>query len=916
MAVGPKEVVIKPAGVVTDPNPHSAAPAGAMRLASNCVLERDGLLEPRPMFTPVSGQLSLARAMIPFDDDILVTYISGTFWQGSGQRVDELDTFTNSPINVAWNNYRIRGAQARKNLYLTTRDGVRKLTSRTNTRAEFAGAPTPTYLVVLTSAVGAAVEPGNSVAYRAVTRRVDANGVEVTSQPTIRLVATNSSGGARNITVRLYLHRSARLGDTIDLYRSRGFLGTPDDELYLAGDTVVESGDLSNGYIDVVDVIPDNQLGRALYTNPSLGGILVANNRPPAANDIALFRGSLFFADVVGPQRIAISFPEVSVASAGEIGEHSTTGDYTNGSNVITNVASTAAARVGQTVYVGLDAAPGTFAGTANTPVVITAVTSNTITLSQNYTGTTAAAAPLVFSDSIRVGSVTVPAYNAAAFLRGMSGHADVYRRTLPHPDFVAYIADGDDVSGDSPRRTVVIEQRARGPLPDVSSSMVWASNGTLYSPPLPLPPDSPTSFTPAGLPMNEDIRRNGLVWSKQDQPEHVPEVNSVRVGSEREPILRIVPIRDALIIFKADGIWRLTGMGPDSGWRIDPLDIGTILLVPDTAQVLGQAVYAWTNRGVVRVTESDVTQVSTQYIGAELIEKERAAAPFVRDGSAGFAIAVEDRNSYILGLPENPTDAATERLWIWNTKTLAWTTWELEWRHGIWDPGATRIVGITSQGGEGGEGWEGSSALRVESPDDVPVQSVVDGVIIRVPVTEDELVYPAGIFGVSAVVGDRIEIGPESMTVVGVEVVEGDPIYIVDIDLAATFPSIDDVIENVEISVYRPITCAIEFVTKTAKQPGVGKHWRDGTWLFERLGGGSNPVAQYSDGNEGGITSQALTVPFTGEDTPPAALRSSVPRAHARSPHLFPRLTIRGLYWACSGVVLSYTPASSRNRR
>ncbi|MGA0355139.1 MAG: hypothetical protein ACO3OC_07660, partial [Ilumatobacteraceae bacterium] len=44
------DLTLRAAGLYTDPNPHSDAPVGALRIADNVVIRRAGVLEPRPGF--------------------------------------------------------------------------------------------------------------------------------------------------------------------------------------------------------------------------------------------------------------------------------------------------------------------------------------------------------------------------------------------------------------------------------------------------------------------------------------------------------------------------------------------------------------------------------------------------------------------------------------------------------------------------------------------------------------------------------------------------------------------------------------------------------------------------------------------------------------------------------------------------
>ena len=72
----------------------------------------------------------------------------------------------------------------------------------------------------------------------------------------------------------------------------------PGDEMKLVYEANPSSSDISNGYISVQDITPDDFRGTNLYTNPNSGeGILQSNDPPPLCKDIALYKGYTFYAN-------------------------------------------------------------------------------------------------------------------------------------------------------------------------------------------------------------------------------------------------------------------------------------------------------------------------------------------------------------------------------------------------------------------------------------------------------------------------------------------------------------------------------------------------------------------------------------------------------------------------------------------
>lgn len=72
----------------------------------------------------------------------------------------------------------------------------------------------------------------------------------------------------------------------------------PSDELQQVYEAYLTSSDISAGFVEVVDITPDQFRGANLYTNAATGeGILKSNDLPPFALDIARFKNVVFYAN-------------------------------------------------------------------------------------------------------------------------------------------------------------------------------------------------------------------------------------------------------------------------------------------------------------------------------------------------------------------------------------------------------------------------------------------------------------------------------------------------------------------------------------------------------------------------------------------------------------------------------------------
>ena len=97
----------------------------------------------------------------------------------------------------------------------------------------------------------------------------------------------------------------------------------PGDDMNLVIDVNITSAELSAKEVSVTDITPDSlrAQGLLLYTNPNSGdGILQANDRPPIATDVELFRNHLFYSNTKSPHRKTVKLLSVSAFVSGTSG--------------------------------------------------------------------------------------------------------------------------------------------------------------------------------------------------------------------------------------------------------------------------------------------------------------------------------------------------------------------------------------------------------------------------------------------------------------------------------------------------------------------------------------------------------------------------------------------------------------------
>jgi len=113
-----------------------------------------------------------------------------------------------------------------------------------------------------------------------------------------------------------------------------------------------------------------------------------------------------------------------------------------------------------------------------------------------------------------------------------------------------------------------------------------------------------------ANVSQNE-VKKHRIYYSKYQQPEAVPILNYLDIGAADKEILRIFPLKNSLLVFKEDGLYRISGEGIP--FVVDLFDSSCLLIAPDSVAVSNNFVYCWTKQGISMVSETGVVTVSRQ---------------------------------------------------------------------------------------------------------------------------------------------------------------------------------------------------------------------------------------------------------------------------------------------------------------
>jgi len=336
-------------GLHTYASELSGVPMGALSVADDVNISRVNIVEPRRGFDFLGYDPSAEVKKLFFYNSGLFAHYGTTFgynnsgWTSKGTLA--------APTNAT----SVRSAAVSNNLYLTNSDGIYKLDSLSNS-LYMAGIPKGTMIESngsLTTS-GTAVLTSNSVAYRYVVARKDANNNVVTGGVSSRYSVTAGASGPYDVPLKVYIPTGLTANEHyIQVYRTANTTGTPNDEMQICYEQMVSSTHISNGYFTFTDIVPDELLGASLYTSPSQQGIVNDNAQPPLACDIAEFKNHLFFADVTGKYRYSVTL----IACGGSYGlANNQTFTITRGATTETYTAKTTGSVVGSK-YFNLDTA-------------------------------------------------------------------------------------------------------------------------------------------------------------------------------------------------------------------------------------------------------------------------------------------------------------------------------------------------------------------------------------------------------------------------------------------------------------------------------------------------------------------------------------------------------------------------------
>lgn len=821
-----QKLLLKNSGLQTNANQLSAVSEGALTLANNIVIDKDEVAESRRGYkrqanaigdsaarfdriTGYQGQIVARRS----DNDTL-NYYNGSAWTAYSGTYSHLDS----------DYARMYFLQTSGNLYFTTSAGV-KVIDQISGPVYSTGMPKGLDGEATTSGGSGFMANNTQRAYRIVWGSRDVNNNLYLSAPSQRIIVANTSGGARDVSLTFTIPAGISTADFFQVYRSKASATSsdePNDELQLVYEANPTAGEITAKSVTFTDVTPDSLMGAFLYTNASQEGLQEANDEPPLAVDIALFKNYVFYGNVKSKHRLQIKL----LAIGGSAG-------ISNGDDI----------EIDGIVYTG-DA-------------------TEDVSLAQFE----------IFTGGSAAQNIADTARSLVKVINQHTSNTTVY---------AYYVSEYQDLPG----QILLVDRDLTGGqfTVSVSVSTAWDIG--------------------AGTSSNDEYQ-NGLMWSKESQPEAVPTAHIAFVGSKNYPIRRVVALRDSVFILKTDGVYRLTGSG--GNWSIDPLDTSTKIIAPDSASVVNNQIFCLADQGIVTISDIGV-QVISRPIEDLIIQLQSESYSKLK--TLSYGVSYETDRKYILHTITRAADTYCTKSFVYNTFTQAWTVWTKASQHSFYN--------------------EADDKLYICSPDSKYILEERKN-LDETDFADEEVDG----YTISSSSGTTVTMNTVTGLEVGFLLYQDSSNYsiILSIDTGANTVVVADSISWTvgAITVLRNIKCELEYSNQHFQNAGVMKHFQEVALLFRDvnftvgvcsfytdLSGGYSTTnfAGYASGAAWG--SGAWGSGAWGSLQRPKPVRVTVPREKSRGSLVSLKLTMANAFskWSINGVSFQYDWVSERVTR
>jgi hypothetical protein len=621
----PETVEVDFKGLYDYPNQFSpqSLPNGALTAATNAVLERPGVIDSRRGFGVYGNTTGTPSQGLTF-----TTYNSGRLIHCDDNRIyvdnnaGQFAALTSTQFNVpgSYAGSRIRFQEQNGNLYFNANAGIFKIQAL-NSAPILAGGPQAlggSVVSVSTAANNGPLPASSSVGYRALWEYFDQNNNLIRGVPSTPVIANNASAtNSAQVTLAFTVPTTVDTTWTFRVYRSNYGQNPapPDDNCQLVYSVTPNAAQISARTISFTDNVADLQRGETIYTTTQ--GVSQAEYRPPIAQDLALYKGSMFYGNCKTYQQLLIK-----LQTDGVLQPNDNLSFWQGASKLFTIIGA-----------LSEDAANGKF---------------------KIFTGNTS---------QVNIDGTAQSICNVINYFAANNSVIDAYYESV-----INVLSTG----------SMQFQMRAYTDTPFYLTCSN-TTNPALFTTPV------PSSGNNVNNTSTNDNNQHYVYFSKSLQPESVPLNNFFAVGSRLTPILRLMALRDVLVIIKSDGLYAIVGNGPTT-FTVYPMDVQQNIAGVNTPAVLNNVLYLLAQQGLVIVNQDGSHDIISVPIQQTLMQYTTNNYP--NFASASWALASQPEHKYILFTVSSAADTTAQQAYVYDYITKAWTgPWTKGFTSGVVDP-------------------------------------------------------------------------------------------------------------------------------------------------------------------------------------------------------------------------------------
>lgn len=179
------------------------------------------------------------------------------------------------------------------------------------------------------------------------------------------------------------------------------------------------------------------------------------------------------------------------------------------------------------------------------------------------------------------------------------------------------------------------------------------------------------------------NVYKNRVYFSKLQEPEAVPLTNYLDFGSSRQPILNIIPLRDSVVILKADGVYLI--VGDNLPFTPQTVDRTTVAIGASIGAALDNSVYLFTQEGICCINGDGSIEIKSTAIEKQLLTL--SSSQYANFSQLSFGVGYQSDRSFILSTVVSTSDQVCNQQIIYNYNTDAFYYWDRVVNAGLVNP-------------------------------------------------------------------------------------------------------------------------------------------------------------------------------------------------------------------------------------